>query len=99
MGSEPSQGYYDEQSLRAIEGVFHEICEELAKSRPIYGCDNDTLRGAVVQRLLKLVERGITDSVELKTATLSYFDANHTPETAQMPLALANISSDQSAKQ
>ena len=74
MRSQHPPGYYDEQSLRAIEGTFRVVCEELAKRPLSDGCDNDSLRIAIVQRLLKLVEAGVTDPIELRTAVLSYFD-------------------------
>jgi hypothetical protein len=74
MGSQHPSGYYDEQSLRAIEVTLREVCEELAKRHLIDGCDNDSLRIAIVQRLLKLVEEGITNPIELRTTVLGYFD-------------------------
>jgi hypothetical protein len=72
--TEPKRPAYDEHSLRAIEGTFREVCEELTKRQPFYGCDDDSLRTAIVQQLLKLVELGITDPIKLRTAVLSYFD-------------------------
>jgi hypothetical protein len=42
---------------------------------PSPNCDNNALRTAIVQRLLDLVEQGITDPNELRNATLSHFDA------------------------
>ena len=74
MGSQHPPGYYDEQSLRAIEGTLREVCQELAQRHPIEGCEDDALRIAIVQRLLKLVEEGITDPSELRTTVLGYFD-------------------------
>ena len=76
MGSHYPPGFYDEHSLRAIEGTFREVCEELSKKHPLYEGEFDSLRSAIVQRMLKLVERGISDSNELRTATLSYFDGS-----------------------
>ncbi len=67
----------DEQSLRAIEGTYREVCEELSKSQPLNGCDYDSLRTVIVHRLLKLVEQGITDPIELRSSTLSYFVGQH----------------------
>jgi hypothetical protein len=75
MGAKHSHGYYDEQSLRAIEDTLREVCEELAERMPSLSCDNNALRTAIVQQLLDLVEQGITDPNELRTATLSHFDA------------------------
>jgi hypothetical protein len=74
MGSQHPPGYYDEQSLRAIEVTLHEVCAELAKRHLTNGCESDGLRIAIVQRLLKLVEEGITDAIELRTTVLGYFD-------------------------
>ena len=74
MGSQYPPGYYDEQSLRTIEVTLREVCEELEKRHPIEGCENGGLRIAIVQRLLKLVEEGISDPAELRTTILSYFE-------------------------
>lgn len=74
MGSQYPPGHHDERSLRAIEGTLREVCEKLAKSQPLIGCDNDALRTAIVQQLLKLVDEGVTDPIELRTAALRYFD-------------------------
>lgn len=73
MGSRYPPGFYDEHALRMIEDVFHQICEQLARISLSEGCDNDALKVALVQQLLKSVEEGITDPTELQRVTLSRF--------------------------
>ncbi len=73
MGSRYPPGFYDDDTLNAIEGTFRDVCETLARTEPSFGCDNDGLRLAVVQQLLKLVEQGVTNSEDLRTLTLSHF--------------------------
>ena len=75
MGSRYPPGFYDDETLKAIEGTFHEVCEALSRTEPSFGCDNDGLRVAVVQQLLKLVEQGVTSPEELRTLTVGHFTA------------------------
>jgi hypothetical protein len=78
MGSQHPSGYYDEQSLRAIEGVLGEVWETLAGTIADQHA-RDGLRTAVITRLLDLVEQGINDPEELRLATLTHFNGRASP--------------------
>jgi hypothetical protein len=71
MGSTYPPGFYDEETLKAVEGAFHDIWDKLATSHR----DLDGLRVAVIDQLLGLVGQGITDPDSLRTLTLSHFTA------------------------
>jgi hypothetical protein len=73
MASRYPSGFYDEETLKTVEGTFREVCDTLAGTKLALGCDNDGLRAAIVQQLLKFVEQGVTDPNELRTLTLSHF--------------------------
>ena len=73
MGSRYPPGFYDENALKAIEGAFREIWDNLAASNPSQGADREGLKVAVIDRLLGLVEQGITDPEDLRMLTLSHF--------------------------
>lgn len=75
MGSRYPPGFYDEDVLKAIEGAFRDIWDNLTTSNPSQNTDREGLRVAVIHRLLGLVEEGITDPEDLRVLTLRHFTA------------------------
>ena len=73
MGSQYPPGFYDDNTLRVIEGAFREVWHSLAASNPNQDTDRQGLKVAVIDRLLGLVEQGITDPEDLRALTLSHF--------------------------
>jgi hypothetical protein len=73
MASRHPPGFYDDETLKTLEGTFREVCDTLAGTKLALGCDNDGLRVAIVQQLLKFVEQGVTDPKELRALALSHF--------------------------
>jgi hypothetical protein len=72
MGSKYPPGFYDEEILKAVEGAFRDIWDNLT-SDPSQNTDRDGLRVAVVHWLLDLIEQGVSDPNDLRVLTLSHF--------------------------
>ena len=73
MGSRHPPGFYDEDTLKVIEGAFRDVWDRLATSNPRQDTDVDGLRVAVIDQLLGLVGQGITDPLDLREVVLRHF--------------------------
>jgi hypothetical protein len=61
MASSYPSGFYDEDALKVIEGVFRDVWDTLATSNASLDINRDGLKVAVIDQLLGLVGQGITD--------------------------------------
>ena len=78
MGSLHHPVFYDEKSVAVVEGVLRDGWESLAGTTADQRAGGE-LRTAVVNRLLDLLEQGITDPDELRVATLTHFNVQSGP--------------------
>jgi hypothetical protein len=82
MGSRYPHGFYDDQRLAVLETAFRDVWKTLAMKSPLRNPEPDEgLRTAIVQRLLGLVEAGITQPEELRARALVEFGSKVTSES------------------
>jgi hypothetical protein len=67
MGAQYPLGYYDEESLSAVEGAFRDVWNALAMEN---SASSEGLRIAIIQTLLKLVGEGTTRPDQLRAIVL-----------------------------
>jgi hypothetical protein len=73
MGSQYPPGSYDQDTLKAIEGVFRDVWDHLPTSNPSHDTDREGLKVAIIDQLLGLVEQGITDPLAMREVVLRVF--------------------------
>jgi hypothetical protein len=73
MGSRYPPG--NKETIKAVEGAFRDIWNELVINNPNQNTDPEGLRVAVIHVLLDLIDEGVTDPNDLRVATLSHFSA------------------------